>query len=145
MSRFIEQITISRFIHESWSMIIYSHASPHDKYGITLELTWIQKVVLDLSLNRFKFWVKRYDYDFYCCLKWQLKSLGTQIIIGSCQTWKNTKKIYTSMVCAKIILPEKCVDWDKSEFSTEQCIKPKVLKSTIKCQKEIAKMFYKVP
>ena len=55
LSRFIEQITISRFLHESWSMIIYSH----DKYGNTLELTWIQKVVLDLSLNRFKFWVKR--------------------------------------------------------------------------------------
>ena len=50
-------------------MIIYSHASPHDKYGNTLELTWIQKVVLDLSLNRFKFGVKRYDYDFYRCLK----------------------------------------------------------------------------
>ena len=49
------------------------------------------------------------------------------------------KKNYMSMVCAKIILPEKCVDWDKSEFSTEQCIKPKVLKSIIKCKKKMPK------
>ena len=82
-------------------------------------------------------------------------TIFTQVLASSCRDLQKTRtkgvnrheknpKITQLRFVPKKIYPKKCVNCNKSEFSTKQCKRPKVPKSAIKCHKS-AKKYHKVP
>ena len=79
------------------------------------------------ELKGYIIWHRRFFNQFYVPLPRSGKMVSGRSRHGK------TQQIYTSNVCAKIILPKKvCKLQKKSEFSTKQCNRPKVPKSAIK-------------